>query len=176
MRLDITGRHVDITPGLRQLIATRLAKLERLLNDSAVSAGVILTREKFRHRTELVVHARGDHMLSAVGEGNSWPLSLRQAAEKVERQAGKLKSRWTEGKRQRSGSKAVNAPAGRTGAAPRRVVKATRYAIKPMSVEDAALRVETGPDVFVVFRNAETDAISIVHRRKDGSIGLIEPD
>ena len=178
MRLDITGRHVDITPGLRQLIAARLAKLERLLNDSAVSAGIILTREKFRHRTELVVHARGDHMLSAVGEGNSWPLSLRQAAEKVERQAGKLKSRWTEGKRQRSGSKAVHAaPAGRRGSgAARRVVKSTRYAVKPMSVEDAALRVETGPDVFVVFRNAETDAISIVHRRKDGSIGLIEPD
>ena len=45
-----------------------------------------------------------------------------------------------------------------------------------MSVEDAALRVESGPDMFVVFRNAETDAISILHRRKDGTLGLIEPD
>jgi putative sigma-54 modulation protein len=69
------------------------------------------------------------------------------------------------------------APAkGRAAAGTRRIVRATRYAIKPMSIEDAALRVETGPDVFVVFRNAETDAISIVHRRKDGSLGLIEPD
>jgi putative sigma-54 modulation protein len=45
-----------------------------------------------------------------------------------------------------------------------------------MSIEDAALRVESGSETFVVFRNAETDAISIVHRRKDGSLGLIEPD
>ena len=45
-----------------------------------------------------------------------------------------------------------------------------------MSVEDAALRVESGPDTFVVFRNSENDAISIVHRRKDGTLGLIEPD
>lgn len=178
MRLDITGRHVNITPGLRQLIATRLAKLERLLNDSAVSATITLTKEKFRHRTELVVHARGDNMLSAVGESAGWPLSVRQAVEKVERQAGKLKSRWTEGKRQRGGAKVANgAPSNRRkSAAAAPVVKSTRYAVKPMSVEDAALRMETGPDTFVVFRNADSDAISILHRRKDGSLGLIEPD
>ena len=60
MRLDITGRQVDITPGLRQLIAKRLAKLERLLNDSALSATVTLTKEKYRHRTELIVHAKAE--------------------------------------------------------------------------------------------------------------------
>jgi len=176
MRLDITGRNVAITPALRQLIDKRLAKLERLLNDAAVSATVTLTKEKFRHKTELLVHARGDHTMSGNGEGNSWPLSLRQATGKVERQAGKLKSRWTEGKRQRTGNRAGAAPA-RPAAAPKRPhIRPTRYAIKPMSVEDAALRVESGPEMFVVFRNAETDAISILHRRKDGTLGLIEPD
>src|SRR5215218_6987565 len=107
MRVDITGRHVDITPGLRQLIGKRLAKLERLLNDSAISATFTLTKEKYRCRTELVVHAKGDHMLSGNGEGNGWPLSIRQAVQKVEHQAGKLKSRWTEGKRQRGGARAA---------------------------------------------------------------------
>jgi putative sigma-54 modulation protein len=177
MRLDITGRQVDITPGLRELIAKRLAKLERLLNDRALSATVTLTKEKYRHRTELIVHAKGDHMLSGNGEGAGWPLSVRQAVEKVERQAGTLKSRWTKSKRQRVSAK------GRDGAPPigraasrGRLVRPTRYAVKPMSIEDAALRVESGPETFVVFRNSETDAISIVHRRKDGSLGLIEPD
>ena len=176
MRLDITGRNVTITPALRQLIDKRLAKLERLLNAAAVSATVILTKEKFRHKTELVVHARGDHTMSANGEGNSWPLSLRQAAEKVERQAGKLKSRWTEGKRQRTSARTDGAATPGATAPTRPHVRPTRYAIKPMSVEDAALRVESGPEMFVVFRNADTDAISIVHRRKDGTLGLIEPD
>jgi ribosome hibernation promoting factor len=177
MRLDITGRQVDITPGLRQLIAQRLAKLERLLNDRALSATVTLTKEKYRHRTELVVHAKGDHMLSGNGEGAGWPLSVRQAVQKVEHQAGKLKSRWTESKRQRVSAKGrESAPATGRAAARGRVVRPTRYAIKPMSIEDAALRVESGPETFVVFRNSETDAISIVHRRKDGSLGLIEPD
>ena len=178
MRVDITGRQVDITPGLRQLIGRRLAKLERLLNDRAISATVTLAKEKYRCRTELVVHAKGDHLLSGNGEGSGWPLSVRQAVAKVEHQAGKLKSRWTESKRQRGGVRGANAASTaepkRIAAGPR--VRTTRYAVKPMSVEDAALRLETSAETFVVFRNADTDAVSIVHRRKDGSLGLIEPD
>ena len=177
MRVDITGRNLDITTGLRQLIGRRLGKLERLLNDRALSATVRLTKEKYRCRTELVVHAKGDHMLSGNGEGNGWPISVRQAVEKVEHQAEKLKSRWTESKRQRGGVRGANAATaaepGRRPAPPR--LRTTRYAVKPMSVEDAALRLESGAENFVVFRNADTDAVSIVHRRKDGSLGLIEP-
>jgi putative sigma-54 modulation protein len=44
-----------------------------------------------------------------------------------------------------------------------------------MTVEEAALAVPEGPDAFLVFRNAETDVVSVVFRRKDGDIGLIEP-
>ena len=178
MRLAITGRQVEITPGLRQLITTRLAKLERILNDRAVSAIVTLTKEKYRHVAELVVHAKGDHMLTGVGHGTTWPLSMRQAVDKVERQATTLKSRWTEGKRQRRSTSAAGeaAPARVTVAATPRVVRARSYPVKPMSIEDAAMRVEAGPDTFLVFRNMDTEAVSILYRRKDGSLGLIEPD
>src|SRR5205807_2054606 len=111
----------------------------RLLNDRAVSATVILTKEKYRHKTELVVHARGDHMLSGNGEGNGWPLSVRKAAAKIEQQARKLKSRWTEEKRQRhgTGASAAGALGGDVSSAPRRaVVRTARYPVKPMSIED----------------------------------------
>jgi len=175
MRLDITGRHLDITPPIRQLIDRRLARLDRLLNDSIVSAQVILTKEKYRHRTEIILHARGDHMMRGLGEGNAWNLSLRQAAEKIEQQAQKLKGKWAERKRRGSGARQVTAgPAADASPSPR-VVRATRYAVKPMSVEDAALRVEEGSETFVVFRNADTDAVSILYRRRDGNLGLIEP-
>ena len=173
MRLDITGRHLDITPPIRQLIDRRLARLGRLLNDSVVSAQVILTKEKYRHRTEIIIHARGDHMMRGLGEGNAWNLSLRQAAEKIEQQAQKLKGKWAERKRRGAGARQVTAAA--DASLSPRVVRATRYSVKPMSVEDAALRVEEGSETFVVFRNADTDAVSILYRRKDGNLGLIEP-
>jgi putative sigma-54 modulation protein len=176
MRVDITGRHLDITPGLRQLIDKSFARMERLLNDRAVSATVVLTKEKYRHKTELVVHAKGDHILTGIGEGNTWPLSIRKAAAKIEHQAQKLKSRWTEGKRQRQNNRAAGVTAAAEPAAARRVVRATRYAVKPMSIDDATERLDAVPETFVVFRNAETDAISVLFRRKDGNLGLIEPD
>jgi putative sigma-54 modulation protein len=176
MRVDITGRHIDITPGLRQLIDKSLARVERLLNDSAVSATVVLTKEKYRHKTEIVVHAKGDHILSGIGEGNTWPLSVRKAAAKIEHQAQTLKSRWTESKRQRKNNRAVTVAALPEPAVARRVVRATRYAVKPMSIDDAVQRLEAVPETFVVFRNADTDAISVLFRRKDGNLGLIEPD
>jgi putative sigma-54 modulation protein len=176
MRVDITGRHIDITPGLRQLIDQSLAKVGRLLNDSAVSATVVLTKEKYRHQTELVIHVKGDHILSGIGVGNTWPLSVHKAAAKIEHQAQKLKSKWTEGKRQRKNNRAVTVAASPEPSPARRVVRATRYAVKPMSIDDAATRLEAVPETFVVFRNADTDAISVLFRRKDGHLGLIEPD
>ena len=127
--------------------------------------------------TELVVHAKGDHILSGIGEGNTWPLSIRKAAAKIEHQAQKLKSKWTEGKRQRKNNRAVTVGAEPTPAPPAGLaVRMTRYAVKPMSVDDAAVRLERVSENFVVLRNADTDAISVLFRRKDGNLGLIEPD
>lgn len=175
MRVDITARHVEITPALRQLIDKRLAKLDRLLTERAISATVILTTEKYRHLTELVVHARGDHILRGIGQGTDWNLSVRQAADKVAQQAQKLKSKFTERKRKSNGARSVEVEAPERSPATR-VIRASRYPVKPMSVEDAALQVESGPDTFLVFRNADSDAVSIVYRRKDGNLGLIEPE
>ena len=176
MRLDITGRHVDINAPLRQLIDRRLAKLERLLNDSAISGQVILTLERYRHRAEIIIHARGDHTLRGLGIGTAWPVAMRDAAAKIEQQAQTLKGKWGERKRRGAGARTVTAPPVAEATRGPRIVRATRYAVKPMSVEDAALRVEGSADAFVVFRNADTDAVSILYRRSDGNYGLIEPD
>lgn len=177
MRLDITGRHVDITPTIRQLIDRRLARLERMLNESAISAQVILTKEKYRHRSEVIVHARGERTLESRGEGTSWAVSLREAADKIEQQAQKVKGKWAARKRQGAGTRVVaeTRPLEPAAEVPR-VIRARRYAVKPMSLEDAALQVEGSRDNFVVFRNADNDAVSIIYKRKDGNLGLIEPD
>ena len=162
------------------MITKRLEAMERVLNDSAVSAMIIVTKEKYRHRVEMVIRARGDHTLSGLGEGNSWPLAIRQASQKIEQQAKKLKGKWDSRKRQSAKvvrNRKVSADGDGAGhAAGPKIVRATRYAVKPMSVEDAAMRLDEVGDAFVVFRNADDDAVNILYRRKDGNIGLIEPD
>lgn len=183
MRLDITGRHVTVTPALRQLITKRLATLERVLNDSAISALVIVTKEKYRHRVEMAIHTRGDHTLSGNAEDTSWPPAIRQASIKIEQQAKKLKGKWDSRKRQtakgvrnsRVGSAGPEAAESAPISTAPRVIKATRYAVKPMSVEDASLRLDEVDDEFLVFRDAEDDEVAILYRRKDGNFGLIQP-
>src|SRR5439155_19959026 len=99
MRLELTGRHVDITPALRRLVDNKPAKLGRLLNDSAVSAQAVLTLEKRRRRADITVHARGEKFLHGVGNSATWEVSVGQAIDKIAQQAQKVKGKWQERKR-----------------------------------------------------------------------------
>jgi ribosome hibernation promoting factor len=179
MRLELTGRQLDITPPLRQLIQRKLTKIERVLRDSAVSAQVVCSIEKYRHVVDMTIHARGDHVLHSVGQGRTWTLALKAAVAKIEQQARTLKTKWTSRKRRAAGRRELtpaSEPPGAAAADARpRILRSPGYAVKPMTVEDAALRI-AGDDRFVVFRNASTDAINIIYLRKDGHLGLIEPE
>jgi putative sigma-54 modulation protein len=57
-----------------------------------------------------------------------------------------------------------------------RIIRARRYLVKPMSIDEAALEVGDARDAFIVFRNASTDTVNVLFRRSDGNLGLIEPE
>jgi putative sigma-54 modulation protein len=183
MRLELTGRQVEITPALRKLVDRKLTKLDRKLKDAGVSAQVVLTKDKYRNVTEMTLHARGDHMLHGVGEGRAWEESVGEAVEKLVQQATTLKGKWTERKRRATPAKVIASRAAEpgAGAAPpaesaARIVPTPRYPVKPMMVEEAALVLADRKEAFIVFRNAASDSINVLYRRKDGNLGLIEPE
>jgi putative sigma-54 modulation protein len=121
---------------------------------------------------------RGDHVLAGKTSGDSWSQSLGRAIEKVEQQAAKVKGKWSSRKRRKAPLRDIDeasVSAADDGHAPR-IVRASRYHVKPLSVEAAAMAVETGTDGFLVFRNAGTGAINVLYRRKSGDLGLIEPE
>ena len=189
MRLELRGHHVDVTPGLRRFVEAKLSKLERLLSNRALSAQAVLTLEKRRHVADVTLHARGERFLHGLGDSGNWETSLTQAISKISRQAQKLKTQRKEtrhsltppapgappaAKRPRT-PKAAAAPAKPSGRMPR-VLRAHREAIKPMSIEAAAREVEAGGDGVVVFRNAESQAISVLYRRQNGELALVETE
>ncbi len=189
MRLELTGRHVEITPTLRRLVDTKLAKLERMLNDSAVSAQAVLTREKYRHRAEITLHARGEKFLHGVGNSAAWETSLSQAIEKITQQAQKVKGKWHERKRHGAGKGVpivgeeretarvvAAAPAAARRERPRmpHILRAERQRIRVMTVADAARQIDGAADAVVIFRDAETSAVSVLYRRRNGELTLVE--
>ena len=93
MRLELTGRHVDITPALRRTVDRKLARLERMLNDSAVSAQVVLTAEKRLRRADITLHARCEKFLHGEGSAAKWETALSLAMDRITHQARKVKSK-----------------------------------------------------------------------------------
>jgi putative sigma-54 modulation protein len=193
MRLELTARHFTIPAPVRKLAEQRLGRVLRPLNDSAVSAQIVVTRDKTRFHAEVTLHARGEHFLHGEATGRDAQTALGASIDKVERQVLKLKSKWTERKRQGiSPAKAASAtPRPERGAAAfgtgleqrdinnggqMRIIRARRYAVKPMSVDEAAMEVADGRDAFLVFRNSSTEEINVLFRRADGNLGLIEPE
>lgn len=178
MRLELTGRHVEITPALRVLVNRKLSKLDRLLNNRAVSAQVVLTLQKSRHRTEITLHARGDHILRGFGEANGWQASLAAAVEKLTQQAHRLKDKWARQRRRAGGRQRSLAGSSRGEPADigGRVVRVATEAVKPMSLDDALLQIETSTEPVLVFRDVDTESLTVLYRRPDGRLGLIEPE
>jgi len=190
MRLELTGRHVTITPNIRKLVDQRLKHVQRLLNDHAVSGQIVLTKEKSRVHCDATIHARGDKFLHGEASGKDVEGAVAAAVDKIDRQALKLKGKWAGKRRGMSAAKAAAAAprpqrSGRASAEepPRgadegelRIIRARRYAVKPMTIDEAAMEVGEDNNAFLVFRNAASDEIMVLFRRSDGNLGLIEPE
>ena len=184
MRLELTGRHVEITPALRRLVEGKLSKLERVVNDRAVSAHAVLTRERHRHRTDITLHARGEKFLHGVGDTSAWATSVAQAMDKICQQFKRVKGKWEPKGRRRAGDDSAVPATGpidgqavaRESARMPRILRAMRQPIKPMTVADAAREVDAGGDGVVVFRDMETASVSVLFRRRNGELTLVQTE
>jgi putative sigma-54 modulation protein len=187
MRLELTGQHVDITPTLRRLVEAKLGKLERMLNDSAVSAQAVLKRERNRCRADITLHTRGEKFLHGAGAAIAWEPAVNLSIEKIQQQAQKVKGKWEARKRRgRRAPLAIDspeaamvvpvaaAPAERARVRMPRIFRAERQTIQTMSIADAARHVNRG-NPMIVFRDAETSGIAVLFRH-EGELTLVETE
>jgi putative sigma-54 modulation protein len=176
MRLDITGRHFAVTAATRKFAEQRLTHSVRLLNNSAVSGHVVLSKERGRVRAEIDLHVKREHFLHGNGTGPDPVAAIGMAAERIERQVEKLKGKWSGRRRQTPSVVESAVPTRPVVPNGRRIIRVRRYAVKPMSIEDAAAEIGDGTDAVIVFRNSASDAVTVLYRRPDGHLGLIEPE
>ncbi len=180
MRVEYTGRHIDVPNEIRRLGDRKLRKLARVL-PGITDVRVILSTDRHRQVVEVSLHSR--HLdLTATEASSDASLSLSTVMDKLIRQAerhvGKLRVRKGGGRSRATSLKSV-APLSATGPpeepAPR-VIRNRRFVVKPMTVEEAALEVGASPEGVIVFRDAATERVNVLYKRKDGNLGLIEPE
>jgi putative sigma-54 modulation protein len=193
MIVEFTGRNVDVTPKLRTLADSRTARLERHLGGT-VNVRVILAHEKHRFRAEiLATPTQGRGRWNANEETSDPRAALVQAFEKINAQA----TRQSAKRRDRKHAAPLSRPARAARAvesraqervkksSPRseapsraRVVRVGRRSssAKPMTVEEAAMRIDGSREDFLVFRDSGSEKISVLYKRRDGDLGLVVPE
>ena len=186
MAVECTGRNVEVTPSLLNLARERAERLERHLGGPA-EIRIVLSHEKRRFGAEIIAtHRRrrwNAHEYTADPRA-----AVALAFEKIDAQA-KKDAEKIRNRKDRSSPRLLPAaervaeapargrkPAGgaRNVGADRRIVRITRPAVKPMSAEEAALRIENSDQEFLVFRDSTSEKLSVLYKRRDGNFGLIE--
>jgi putative sigma-54 modulation protein len=110
MRVELTGHQVEISPGLRNLVDRKLAKVTRVINDAGVSVGVVVKKEKVHNVVEITLHARGERFMHAIGKGETWQTAMTTAVAKLMHQTEKVKGVWQERKRRGEAARSVKVP------------------------------------------------------------------
>ena len=182
MNIEYVGRHVELNDRIRVFAEERLAKAARFLVEP-VEVQVTLENEKHRRVAELhVTHRHG--ALHAREENDDIFEAIQIASVAIEKQARRARKRSVDVRRRASRQVAeqrhwpIEVLARESlgvGGAPQ-VVRSTRLEIKPMTLEEAAIALDASRRGFVVFRDAETEQINVLYRRKDENYGLISPE
>jgi putative sigma-54 modulation protein len=187
MQIEYTGRQTEVTPRLRALAERRLRKLAKVLR-TITRAHVILTADKHRRIAEVSVHSP-QLDLTAQEQTPDMNVSLGTVFDKLESQAQKQAGKRRERKRRgparggdgarRGGTLWREAPADRAAARTPpgpRLIRSRQAALKPMTVQEAVREVEASKEGLLVFRDSATERVTVLFKRKDGNLGLIEPE
>lgn len=178
MKVDYTGRQIEVTPAIQKFTEDHLKKIRKILGEM-IEVHVILTVEKYRHIAEINLKSRS-FKFNGVEETHDMYTSINAVLEKIERQAIKHKGKKIAKKRKPASTPVLAGTRLRGDSSPvnsdtPRVIKSRSFAAKPMTVEEAVHEVAASQSEFLVFRNSESERVSVVYRRKDGNFGLIEP-
>ncbi|HEY3418047.1 MAG TPA: ribosome-associated translation inhibitor RaiA [Armatimonadota bacterium] len=176
MQIIFSGKHVEVTPALREYAETKLAKLTRFfdhLQDVHVTESIL----RNQHIVEVTLHADG-RVIRAEDRSPDMYSSIDLVIDKLERQLVRYKGRFiTKTRESLDGAKPTEisaTPEEQPEQLPG-IVRTKRFAVKPMDPEEAAMEMELIGHDFFVFRNSESDQVNVIYRRRDGDYGLIEP-
>ena len=176
MRITITGRNIELTPGIKEAVEDKLSKLEKFFKPDT-DVHVTLSVEKERQKIEVTIPTKG-HTIRTEQVSNDMYVSIDLVEETIERQLIKYRTKIV--------SKKLSAAANFKAEYLEekfdddeeevKIVRSKRYDLKPMYPEDACIQMELLGHDFFVFVNAETDEVNVVYKRKANTYGIIEPE
>lgn len=185
MQIEFATRHVDLDESLRRWTEERIGRAARFLREPIEVRVALEGNAGDKHRVGAEVHLAHRHGdLHSRSEDVDVREAITSAVAAVEVQAKKARERAVD-KRRRASREAASSrqwpvdvlarESMRSGGAPR-IVRSSAFTIEPMTLDQAAIRLEASRNEFVVFLDVERDRVSVLYKRKDDDYGLIAPD
>lgn len=174
MRYTITGRNIDVTPGLREAVIEKIGKLERYFNQDT-EAIITLSVTKDRQKIEVTIPVKG-HIIRAEEQSTDMYVSIDLVEEIIERQLKKYKTKLIDKKQSHIDFSEFYVQEETEAYDEIKIEKVKKFAMKPMDPEEACVQMELLGHSFYVFLNAETEEVNVVYKRKGQTYGLIEPE
>lgn len=173
MNLQITGKNIKITDGIRNCVEKEFGKLDRYFKPDT-KAYVVLSAVKGRQTVEVTIPVKGK-TIRTEQESNDLYVSIDLAEEVIERQMKRYKERIVDRHQNGDAFQKTYIEESVVEEDEIEIVRTKRFVVKPMSPEEACAQMELLGHSFFVFQNAETYETNVVYKRKDGRYGLIGP-
>jgi len=182
VEITVSSRHTEVSEALRAATVDKIGRLSRFL-DGMDRADVHFSEERNPRITdkeicEVTLEGHGHHIRCKVSAPDGFG-AVDRAVEKLEHQLHKLKTKLV--RRHHAGASRPSTvegngpePDGEEQGEGLRIVKTKRFAIKPMTPQEAALQMDLLGHGFFFFTNSQTDRSAVVYRRTDGDVGLID--
>ncbi|MBQ1598839.1 MAG: ribosome-associated translation inhibitor RaiA [Lachnospiraceae bacterium] len=176
MRISITGRNIELTEGLKAAVEDKLSKLEKYFTQDTL-ANVTLSVEKDRQKIEVTIPVKGQ-IIRSEQVSNDMYVSIDLVEEVIERQLKKYRqkiiTRQQDAERFFQEDFIGDEEDGDGNEI--KIIRSKKFGMKPMYPEDACIQMELLGHNFFVFRNAQTDEVNVVYKRRGNTYGLIEPE
>ncbi len=175
MNITYIGRQVTVYDDMKQMVEKKLAKFDRYFPENA-DAAVTFRKIRGMECMEITISV-GSTLFRAEEQADKYATALVRCVDTIEGQIRKNKTRLA--KRMRT---AFVSPDPAPGEAPDPAddapfrIRTKRFALRPMTAEEAILQMNLLNHTFYMFLNADTNETCVVYKRDDGDYGIIAPD
>lgn len=173
MRYIMYGKNIEVTEGLKSAVEDKFAKLARYFTDDT-EIHVTFSVEKEQQKIEVTIPMKGNIVRAEEASADMYA-SIDMVEETIERQLRRYKNKIVDQKQNAMSLSQAFFEEDVEDEDEIKIVRTKRFAMKPMDVEEACIQMELLGHSFFVFRNAETDEVNVVYKRKGNTYGLIEP-
>ena len=173
MKFVYASKDMAVSDSLKSRVEKKLSKLERYFREEPEATIRFKVQKGARNIVEITVNAAGV-ILRAEESSNDMYLSIDHAVDKLESQIRRHRTKLEKRIRTAELEPVIEAPVYEEQNYD--IVRTKKFAVKPMSVEDAITHMELLGHDFFLFLNEESETMNVLYRRHDGTYGLLQPD